>query len=256
MKNKIIIFSILIAIITIISVIYNVFPRIQLNGKPYMTLSYREKYEEPGVIVKNANNKNLQKVKIENNIQNEKIGNYYVDYSLKMGFRTLHVRRNVKIIDDIAPVIKLKGNQIMELSINKEYKEPGFNAYDEYDGDITEKVETIGKVDNEKYGEYIIKYKVYDNSNNMVEVNRIIKVIDEISPKIECETDMSIFKIGTEKPIGCRAIDNFDGDITDRIKILGNYDTNIIGTYEIEYDVEDNAGNKTTKEHKIRIVEK
>ena len=253
MKYKTIFTITIIIIIITISVIYTTCPRLQLNGSPNITMSYREKYEEAGVIVKNANGNYMSKIKIENNIDTTKIGNYYIDYSLKLKEKKLHVRRNIKIIDNISPVIKLKGNQIIEMSINTEYKEPGYTAIDEYDGDITDKVEIKGKIDTENYGEYVLTYKVKDNSDNTTEVNRIIKIIDEEKPKIECYTDYSAFQIGTENPIGCKAIDNFDGDITEKIKITGEYNKNIPGIYKIKYEVKDDAGNKTEKEHNITM---
>lgn len=256
MKNRTILISVIVMLIIImISITYNTFPRLQLNGKKNMVISYRDKYQEPGVIIKNANDNYLSKIIIDSNIDDDTIGNYYVDYSLKMGIRQLHVRRNIKVIDEIAPVIKLKGDQIIEISINEEYKEPGYKATDEYDGNLTDRVEVIGVVDNKNYGEYAIKYKVTDNSNNTVEVNRIVKVIDEIAPKIECNAEYSAFKIGSENIIGCKAIDNFDGDITEKIKISGDYDTNKKGIYTVEYSAEDDAGNKTKINHNIIIYE-
>ena len=256
MKNKHILITISILIIIIsISIIYNTLPRLQLNGSKNMIISYSDEYEEPGVIIKNANGNYMSKIKIESNINSKKVGNYYVDYSLALGGKILHVRRNVKIIDDVAPVIKLKGNQITEMSINKEYKEPGYTAHDEYDGDLTDKVETIGEVDTKNYGEYIITYKVTDNNNNKSEVNRIVKIIDEIPPKIICKTDNTPFKIGSENIIGCTAQDNFDGDITNKIQVSGEYNINKPGTYKIIYKVTDDAGNTTKQEHNIIIFE-
>ena len=252
--KKILPLIILIIVITI-SVIYNTFPRLQLNGSQNMTISYRNEYQDPGVIVKNATGNYMSKIKIDSNIDTKKIGNYYIDYSLKLKGRTLHVRRNVKIIDDIAPVIKLKGKQITEISIKTDYKEPGYEAIDEYEGDITQKVEIQGKIDTENYGEYILTYKVEDNSGNKTEVNRIIKVIDEIKPKIECKDEITKYKIGEKDIIACKAIDNFDGDITKKIKIKGDYDINNPGIYKIIYEVTDDAGNKETKEHKIEIYD-
>lgn len=257
MKNKsILILITLTTIIVIVSIIYTTFPRLQLNGSKNMVISYREKYEEPGVIIKNANSNYLSKIKIESNIDTTIIGNYYVDYSLKIGYRNLQLRRNIRVIDDIAPVIKLKGNQIVELSIREEYEESGYIATDEYDGDLTDKVEIIGEVNNEEYGEYVIKYRVKDNSNNVVEVNRIVKVIDEIAPIFECSSSYSAISIGSDNIIGCKAIDNFDGDITDKIKSKGNYDINKAGIYNVEYSVEDDAGNNTKIDHKIMVYEK
>ena len=256
MKNKIILVPItLIIIFIIISFVYNTYPRLQLNGPTNMTLSYRDEYEEQGVIVKNATGNYMSKIKIESNIDTKKIGNYYIDYSLNLKGKTLHVRRNVKIIDDIPPVLKLKGNQITEMSYGKEYKEPGFTALDEYDGDITERVQTQGDIDNETYGEYIITYRVTDNSNNTTEVNRIVKIIDEIKPKIECPAQETRIKKGTSAIIECKATDNYDGDITKKITIEGTYDTNIVGTYEIKLRVKDDAENETIEEHKIIVYE-
>ncbi len=256
MKKRTIIFIIisLIAVITI-SVIYNTFPRLQLNGSKNMIISYRDKYEEPGVIVKNANSNYISKVKIDGNINSKKIGNYYIDYSLKIGKKTLHVRRNVKVIDDIAPIIKLKGNQIIETSINKQYEEPGYYAYDEYDGDLTNKVEIIGEINTKNYGEYLITYKVKDNSNNATEVNRIIKIIDEIPPTIECKEEISAFPKNSKKIIGCTANDNYDGELTDKIEVEGDYDISKPGKYQITYKVIDDAGNETRKNHIIEILE-
>lgn len=253
MKKTTIIFIILILIVIITSIIYNTFPRLQLNGSKNMIISYRDKYEEPGVIVKNATGNYMSKIKIDNNIDNKTIGNYYVDYSLKLGGKTLQVRRNVKVIDDVSPVIKLKGDQIIEISINSKYEEPGFAATDEYDGELTDKVEIIGEVNTQEYGEYVIKYKVTDNSSNTTEVNRIIKVIDEIEPTIECKNNYSAFKTGSINIIGCEATDNFDGDLTNLITVSGEYDVNEPGIYKIKYKVSDNAGNKTSIEHNIII---
>ena len=103
MKKMIIIFTII--LIITISIIYNTFPRLQLNGNPNIELSYREEYKEPGVIVKNATGNYMSKIKIENNIDNSKLGNYYIDYSLKLGAKILHVRRNVKISNESLDLI-------------------------------------------------------------------------------------------------------------------------------------------------------
>lgn len=176
MKKTTIIIIIIIAILITTSIIYTTYPRLQLNGSKNMIISYKEKFEDPGVIIKNAYGNYMSKIKIESNIENNKIGSYYVDYSLKIGKKTLHVKRNVKIIDDISPIIKLKGEKIITIYQNEKYEDPGFSAVDEIDGDLTHNVEINGKVNTEKVGEYIIKYKVEDKNNNKTEVTRTIKV--------------------------------------------------------------------------------
>lgn len=256
MKRSIILLLVIIVIVVIVSVIYNIFPRLQLNGPKNMVLSYRDIYVEPGVIVKNVTGNYMSKIKTSSNVDTKSIGSYYVDYSLKISGRTLHVRRNVKIIDDIAPVIKLNGEQIIELSINDTYEEPGVVANDEYDGDLTDRVRVNGTVDTSKYGEYVLTYEVEDNSHNVTKVNRIIKIVDEEKPTFDCDGNYSVFRVGESNPIGCQAIDNFDGDITDKVKITGDYNMNKPGMYKVIYTVSDNALNKTSIEHNIVVYKK
>ena len=111
MKNKIILIPITILIIfVIISFIYNTFPRLQLNGPTNMTISYREEYEEQGVIVKNATGNYMSKIKIDKNIDNKKIGNYYIDYSLTLGGNFLmeeHTVDNLYSGEFWSPTIKV-----------------------------------------------------------------------------------------------------------------------------------------------------
>lgn len=256
MKERTLIISLIILLVVIIiSIIYTTVPRLELSGIENMTISYRETYEEQGVILKNANTKYLNKIKTVSNFDNKKLGTYHIDYTLKLGARTLRKRRNIKVVDDVPPIIKLEGNQITNISINEKYKEPGYTAQDEYDGDITQKVEVTGNVDEKNYGEYIIKYKVKDNSNNITEINRIVKVIDEEPPKIICQSNYSAFKVNTKNIIGCKAEDNIDGNITEKIKVEGEYNTEKKGTYNIKYIVEDDSGNKNSIEHNIVIYE-
>ena len=194
MKSKTIIPILILLIIITISIIYNTLPRLQLNGPQNMVISYRDEYEEQGVIVKNATGNYMSKIKIDSNIDTKKIGNYYVDYSLKIGGKTLHVRRNVKVVDDINPVIKLKGEQIIKISINKQYIEPGYIAIDEYDGDITNKVQITGEIDAENYGEYVLTYKATDNGwiitlgGLMIQKKRIAETISAFT------ADGSVYK--------------------------------------------------------------
>ena len=47
---------------------------------------------------------------------------------------------------------------------------------DNYDGDITDKVEVINNIDNTKVGKYEVKYIVKDSSDNSIEVKREVEV--------------------------------------------------------------------------------
>jgi hypothetical protein len=60
--------------------------------------------------------------------------------------------------------------------LNNEFTEPGYEANDNYDGDLTNKVEISGKVDVTKEGEYNIKYTVSDSSGNKTVTKRKVIV--------------------------------------------------------------------------------
>lgn len=79
------------------------------------------------------------------------------------------------------PVIILKGETNITLPLNGTYIEPGFEANDNIDGDITNTVEVEGTVDSTNSGDYIIKYTVKDSSGNITTKERKI-TISNISP--------------------------------------------------------------------------
>ena len=65
----------------------------------------------------------------------------------------------------------------MTIYLGATFKEPGFNAYDNCDDDITSKVEVSGSVDSAKIGIYTITYKVSDTAGNTATVKRVVNVI-------------------------------------------------------------------------------
>lgn len=75
-----------------------------------------------------------------------------------------------------APVITLLGNSQIILIAGNKYKEPGYKAIDNCNGDITSNVDVISNVDIHTPGDYEIKYVVSDSSGNKSEVVRKITV--------------------------------------------------------------------------------
>ena len=166
MKKKkilIIVFLIFIIIITFL-----LCAQIRLKGKTVITLNYDEVYEEPGY-------SSLFKVKVTNNIKNNKVGKYKVTYKnfLFKKYRT------VEIVDEVKPVITLIDDNVTIL-LNEEYKEPGYKAQDEYDGDLTDKVEIISGLKNNQVGTYKITYKVTDSSKNTTKISRVVNVVNTL----------------------------------------------------------------------------
>ena len=78
--------------------------------------------------------------------------------------------------DKNAPNLKLKGDDKVTIKVGEEYKELGYTAIDDYDGDVTSNVKVTGNVDNTKAGSYILTYTVSDEKGNSIDKTRTIIV--------------------------------------------------------------------------------
>lgn len=163
-------------------VVDNISPELTLNGDDVITLSIGANYEESGY--KATDNVDLDltnKVEIENNLDNNKIGEYEIIYRVKDSSNNkTEKKRTIKVIDDIAPVILLKGATKVIVKVNGNYDDQGYSANDNLDGDLTSKVKVTRNVDFSKIGTYEIVYEVIDKSNNKTVAKRIVEVIENI----------------------------------------------------------------------------
>ena len=53
---------------------------------------------------------------------------------------------------------------------------------------------------------------------------------------------------------GAEAIDNCDGNISSKIKITGEVNTNELGEYKIKYEVTDSSNNKSQTERTVKVI--
>lgn len=148
--------------------------------------------------------------------------------------------------------IELYGDYKMTLDYGEQYSEPGFRGYLMSD-DITDDIEIISDLDS-SVGIYSIKYK-YKVLLLTKTVERIVEVKDLSGPKISLLGDDNYeLTINTEyhEP-GYSAIDNLDGDITDKVQIINEIDMQKLGDYIVKYEVSDSSGNRTSVERKIKV---
>ncbi len=236
-SKYIIITIILLILLLLLSLI--VIPRITINN-PEISIRYNTKYIDKDYKAKNLFKDYTKKVKIKNNINTKELGDYEVIYSLQFGFITITKKRIVSVVDDVKPNITLKGNNLESVCPNTEYKEQGYEAIDEYDGDLTDKVQVDKTKDK-------ITYKVTDESGNTKKTTRKLIYEDKEKPNITLKGNSSItLYIGSQyiEP-GYNATDNCDGDLTNKVQISGTVNTNVTGTYKINYKVKDNNQNES-----------
>lgn len=155
----------------------------KLNGNSKDIVSYKENYKDLYVNA-SKNNKAIDDVKINSNYNENKVGKYIILYTIKINhYYKRRLYRQVEIVDKEKPIINLIGNNKIILEYGKNYKEPGFSAIDNYDGNITEKVKVRNKVNSKKSGTYKITYSVTDSNGNKNEIIREV-VIKEKEKKV------------------------------------------------------------------------
>ena len=135
------------------------------------------------------------------------------------------------------PKLKILGDKYIKLEYGEHYEEPGCTAT--YLGkDISDKVWYEGEVDEEKLGTYTIRCKVRKNKL-MVSRERKVEVIDTKKPTIELKGDIEkvICPNTNYEEEGYTATDNYDGDLTENVKVENN-------DIEVVYSVLDSSGNE------------
>ncbi len=159
------------------------------------------------------------------------------------------VDTNIKYKENNTPTINLLGDGTLEMCPNDKYVEKGFVAFDINDGNITDKVKVVEHVNE-------ILYYVENTSKNSTQIKRKIIRKDSDKPKIELNGKQvqTLYKNSEYIEAGFKAIDNCDGDITDKVEVMGSVDTKRVGTYKISYTVKDSSNNTDTIERYIDIL--
>ena len=99
-------------------------------------------YEELGCNVYVDGIDNTNNLKIDSTeLDISKLGEYQVKYYIEVNNKEYSHYRKVKVVDETPTDIILNGNDIINLVIGDKYKELAATAKDNYDGDITNKIE-------------------------------------------------------------------------------------------------------------------
>ena len=222
---------------------------VQLYGDDEITLEYGEFYEELGAkmvlsgkfFLKNGMVPNQGKLNIAGQVNPTILGRYTLIYSAKYLFWQTETARTVCVVDTQPPEIILHPDSEEALLPGTIYREAGFEAIDNYDGDITDRVVQVHERGR-------ITYAVTDLSGNPAEVVREVPNHDPIPPVISLEGEADyVVPVGTKyREPGYAAADNVDGDLTRYVTVAGEADWLVPGTYPITYTVTDAYQNTTT----------
>lgn len=224
--------------------------KLTLKGDETLTLEFGEAFEDPGVQAsfgwKNLNSK----VEVANGIEPDRLGTFTVTYTVQYRGKTASAARTVRVVDTVPPTIVLMYRENSLTLPGHVYQEEGFVAEDNYDGDITDRVQRVVEDGN-------VLYKVTDSSGNTAEASRPIRYGDNTAPDLKLlgEETITIFAGAPFTDPGFTAVDDADGDVGARVTVAGNFDRNTPGTYTLRYTVTDSSGNTAEATRTIIVKE-
>jgi hypothetical protein len=236
-------------------------PQIVLFGSPEVELKKGDEYVEAGFNATDNNDGDISaNVIITGNLDTSVVGEYELTYSVKdyAGNLSKDIKRKILIKREISesdtklPTLVLLGAAEVNIFLEDSFNEPGYNATDNKDGNISSRVIVTGKVDSMEVGTYEIIYSVADKAGNKsdsktrtVVVSKKPSPVDKIAPAIELTGGDVLQIIAGSKFVepGFKAIDDIDGDISSEVVVKGQVDTKRAGNYSLFYSVKDIAGN-------------
>ncbi|MCB0843383.1 MAG: DUF5011 domain-containing protein, partial [Bacteroidetes bacterium] len=164
----------------------------------------------------------------------------------------------VNVTDTVKPVITLLGDNPVDLIQGQTYSEAGATASDNLEGDISGNlVIDASAVNTNVVGSYSVTYNVSDQAGNAAtEVIRTVNVNpDTVAPVITLIGDNPVELVLGQFYIeeGATASDDINGDISGDIIIDASaVDTDSLGSYQVTYNVSDQAGNAAVQV--VRVV--
>lgn len=245
----VVIFSLLLAIVFYIVQIKRT--KAILVGDKRVNHEVLTKYNDEGVILKRGNkiiSAKKYKVDTKSDVNTDKIGAYKIKYDIKYSFKKLNLERIVNVVDTVKPELTINLTEVNRDFCTKKFKqEITYSALDNYDGDISSNVEVEETEDK-------MIYKVSDSSGNTdtKEVNIIYDKKPKNKFKLNGSATVNVVLNGTYNDAGASYVDGCGNKINKEIKVSGEVNTQVEGTYYITYEVE--GENKLTRT--INVKEK
>ncbi len=177
------------------------------------------------------------------NVDLNVIGTYHVWFTVEDASGNKDsVAREVNIIDDVAPILTLVGNNPLTVEVNAMFNDPGYTVTDNYYANVTVIVDS-SMVEMNKVGEYTVTYTATDSSGNTTMLTRTVRVDDTTLPTLELiGADTIIVDVfGSYIELGAQVQDNY---CTQQIwSVDQTPDLTLLGDYTLSYTTEDCNGN-------------
>ncbi|MEC8043982.1 MAG: SUMF1/EgtB/PvdO family nonheme iron enzyme [Verrucomicrobiota bacterium] len=157
--------------------------------------------------------------------------------------------------DTANPELELFGGAGITREAGQAWAEPGVEAHDARDGNLTSSITISGTVDMNTTGTYVLTYSVADAAGNTDTATRTVTVVDTTAPALILlgDANMTHAKNTAWVDPGATASDSLDGNLTSSITITGTVDVNTTGVYTLTYSVFDGASNEANATRTVNV---
>lgn len=196
-------------------------PELKLLGEAEITVGKRELFTEPGFTALDLCDGDLtEKVTVSETLAAE--DTLRLTYTVTdLAGNTATAVRTVYIRDIVPPTLKLKGYSTVYVALGSDYREPGYKAEDDTDGDLGGAVQRSGSVDTGKAGTYTLNYLVRDKAGNSATAQRQVKVYAE--PGNSADRVYLTFDDGPSSNITPRILDTLKANDVQATFFIVNY---------------------------------
>ena len=195
-------------------------------------------FDDPGFTASDSFQGNLTSSVVTTGVVDmQSLGTYTLRYNVTDNSENAADEKTRIVNDDnTSPVITIQGNETINIELGSSFTDPGFSAFDNLDGDLTNSIIKEGSVDPFVAGVYTITYKLVDSQGNVAQ--QVIRTVIVGSPPVislDGDNPMTL-EVGTPyvEP-GATALDDDEGDLTNQIQISGAVDENQLGQSNIVY---------------------
>src|SRR5574344_1505510 len=142
-------------------------------------------------------------------------------------------------------IFKIITHNNFKVSLEKDVFKVGEQYTDEFTAtykgkDVTDDVKVTHNIYSSSVGKYNVVFS-YKADNKEYKITKKIEIIDDIPPKISLKSGDTIMVVLGDEYVepGFSVNDNYDGNLTSDVEVLGDVDTNKEGEYTIKYSVTD-----------------
>ncbi len=184
-------------------------PIIKVIGKNVKTEKGKTYVDQGATATDDVDGDITNKIITTNSVDTNTVGRYSVKYSVEdAAGNTATKFRSVIVFtaqDTVKPIITIKGTNPVKVQLGQTYTDAGATATDKIDGNLTSSLQSSGKANTDKLGDYVITYSVRDAAGNLATTTRKVEVFNNAPTSFY----QAAFNSGTSNyEYGFNSIDN------------------------------------------------